>query len=274
MLKRKTIYLLLVVLAVPIAKAYAQTVEIDTLLRQFEARAAAGAPGTTEEAEPALDRFESADKQTIAEALPQILGAASSPHVSVRRVAAMALYLITNRPEGRTLLATDYATFAALLGDADIPIRRIGILAIANLQPDANSPIVPVLKNYLAREDAVSTIGAGVATVLMKAAPNDADSTNAIAQFMRRRDQTSLSRNDMLQGIDFAKSHDRKIGKVAATYADDPDDQTSIHAIETLQRMGKDVVVDNQLSLSQAAADAKRAPGVRAAATKALSAVP
>jgi hypothetical protein len=148
-------------------------------------------------------------------------------------------------------------------------------MAIANLRPDANSPLVPALEAYLAREDAVSTIGAGVATVLMQAAPDDADSTNAVVQFMRRKDQTSASRSVLLTAIkNVARSHSRDIGKQVASYADDPDEQTSVLAIGTLQSMGKNVVLDNQQSLSRIAADTRRTPGVRAAATKALSAVP
>jgi hypothetical protein len=203
-----------------------------------------------------------------------ILQATGNSHVSVRRVAAMALYQITTRPDGQTLLSTETATLAALLIDPDIPIRRVTGLALDNLHLDANSPLVPVLESYLAREDAVSTIGAGVAGLLMKAAPNDAASTSAVVQFMRRKDQTSVSRDSLLISIQVAKSNNRKIGKEVAGYADDPDEQTSVHAIETLQAMGKSAILDNQQSLSRIAADISRTPGVRTAATKALSTVP
>jgi hypothetical protein len=187
----------------------------------------------------------------------------------------MALYQITTRPDGQALLSAETATFAALLADTDIPIRRISILAIATLRPNASSPLVPALKTYLARQDAVSTIGPAAATVLMEAAPNDVESTNAVRQFMRRQDQTSASRDVLLNAIrNVAKSHSREIGKEVARYADDPSEQTSTLAIETLQSMGKDVVLDNQQSLSRIASDTRRAPNVRAAAIKALSAAP
>jgi hypothetical protein len=274
-IKKQVIGIVFMTLATTSTRTYAQTNEIENLLRDYEARAAAGTPGTQEQAEPALERFELASKETVAEALPVILQAAGDPHVSVRRVAAMLLYEITNRPEGRALLSAETATFAALLVGPDIPIRKITGMAIANLRPDANSPLVPALEAYLAREDAVSTIGAGVATVLMQAAPDDADSTNAVVQFMRRKDQTSASRSVLLTAIkNVARSHSRDIGKQVASYADDPDEQTSVLAIGTLQSMGKNVVLDNQQSLSRIAADTRRTPGVRAAATKALSAVP
>ena len=116
-----------------------------------------------------------------------ILNSANDPHVSVRRVAAMALYEITNRPEGQALLLTQTATFGALLVDQDIPIRRVTILAVDNLRLDACSPLLPVLETYLLREDAVSTIGAAVATVLMKTVRNNVGSTNAVVQFMNAR---------------------------------------------------------------------------------------
>lgn len=100
-------------------------------------------------------------------------------------------------------------------------------------------------------------------------------STNAVVQFMRRKDQTSASRDDLLNAIrNVAKSHSREIGKKVARYADDPDEQTSVLAIQTLQSMGKDAVLDSQQSLSRIARDTSRDPSVRTAATKALSAVP
>jgi hypothetical protein len=272
---KKVVGALFMILTAAVTRASAQTNEIENLLNDFEARAAGGTPGTGEEAEPVLERFAQASRKSVAGALPAILHATSDPHVSVRRVAAMALYVITTRPGGQALLSTETSTFTALLTDPDIPIRRISILAVATLRPDANSPFVPVLETYLARQDAVSTIGPAAATVLLEAAPDDADSTNAVAQYMRRKDQTSATRYVLLDAItNVAKSHDRKIGKEVAAYAGDPDDQTSIHAIGALQSMGKDVVLDNKLSLSQVAADARRTQSVRDAATKALSSVP
>jgi hypothetical protein len=255
-------------------RTHAQTNEIENLLRDFEARAAAGAPGTQEQAEPALERFELASKETVAGALPVILHAAADPHVSVRRVAAMALFEIATRPDGQALLSTETPTFTALLIDPDIPIRRVTGLAIANLRLNASSPLVPVLETYLVRQDAVSTIGAAVATLLIVAAPDDVDSTNAVVQFMRRQDQTTASRIALLNGIEnVAKSHSREIGKEVAGYADDPDEEMSVLAIETLRAMGKSVVLDSRQSLSRIAADTSRTPNVRTAATKVLSTV-
>ncbi|MEG9436896.1 hypothetical protein JAO29_12065 [Edaphobacter sp. HDX4] len=272
--KMRLIFTLFMMLTVAVTQMPAQTNEIENLFRDLRAKAAAGITNT-DEADPVLDRFAQASRETVAGDLPVILNATSDPHASVRGIAALALWKITTRPDGQALLSAQTATFTALLTDPDIPIRRITGLAIDNLRLDANSPLVPVLQNYLAREDAVSTIGAGVATLLIKAAPNDANSTNAVVQFMRRTDQTSASRSTLLNAIaHVARSHNRAIGKEVARYADDPDEQTSSLAIETLQSMGKDVVLDNQQSLSRIAADTGRTPSVRAAATKALSAVP
>jgi len=254
-----------------VGSVHAQT-EIGALLRDYETKAAQGAPASYDDAEKTLERFERADNSTIATALPTILNAATSQYVSVRRVAAMALYQISSRRDEQALLAPDTATLASLLVDPDIPIRRVSILAIGSLQPDGNSPFVPALKSFLARPDAVSTIGAAVASILLKAAPDDPNSTNAVVQFMQRQDHTSMSRAETLQGIEFAKSHNREVAKEVARYADDPDEQVSVHAIETLQRMGPDVVLDSRQSLSRIARDGSRSSGVRAAATKALSA--
>jgi hypothetical protein len=261
-------------LTLSIPRSFAQADEMGDLFRDFEARDAEGTPRDAAEADSALEHLAQASRESIVEVLPVILHEASNPRLSVRRLAATALYQITTRPDGQTLLSTETAIFTGLLIDGDIPIRRVTSLAINNLRIDANSPLVPALESYLAREDAVSTIGAGVATLLMEAAPNDAVSTNAVVQFMRRRDQSSASRDVLLNAIRYpAHSHNREIGKEVAAYADDPDERTSVHAIETLQAMGKSAILDNQQSLSRIASDISRTPGVRTAATKALSVV-
>lgn len=271
--KKQIIGISLMLLATAVTRLFAQTNEIGSLFSDFEARASSGTPRDVAEADQALERLAQVSRESVTEVLPAILKETSNPHLSVRRLAASALYAITTRPDGQALLSTETATFKALLIDADIPIRRISILAVHNLRLNASSPLVPVLETYLTREDAVSTIGAGVATVLMEAAPNNAESIDAVVQYMRRKDQSSESRNILLDAIRYAKSNNRKIGMEVAGYADDPDEQTSLHAIETLQLIGKSSIFDSQQSLSRIAADTSRAPSVRTAATKALSAV-
>jgi hypothetical protein len=271
--KKRIIGILLMMWMAATIRARAQSSEIVNLLRDFEARAAAGTPPSYDEAEPVIERFAQASKESVTEALPIILQETTSPYVSIRRVAAMSLYLITNRPEGQALLATQISTFAALLIDTDIPIRRITGLALANLHLNDTSPLLTNLEAYLSREDATSTIGGGVAGLLMKAAPDNAESSDAIVRYMGRKDHTAVSRIEMMQSIEVTRSHNREIGKAVANWADAPDEQTSVHAIRTLQGMGKDVVLDSQQSLSRIAADTSRAPSERTAATKALAAV-
>ncbi len=274
--KKKAIGILLIMLIITIIRANAQTREMQNLFRDLEekAQSAESEKTNTDEADPVLEQFVKNSGESIAGTLPLILHEANNPHVSVRRIAALALYEITTRPDGQALLSAKTATFTALLTDSDIPIRRISTLAVATLRPGAKSPLVPVLETYLARQDAVSTIGAAVATVLIEAAPNNADSTNAVVQYMRRKDQTSASRDILMDAIvNVAKSHSREIGKEVAGYADDPNEQTSVHAIRTLQWMGKDVLLNSQQDLSRIAADSSIAPNVRTAATKALFAV-
>lgn len=252
--------------------ADAQTSDIKKMFHDLEAKAPSGA-AALDEADPVLERLSQASKESVSADLPLILREAGNPHYSVRRVAISALFAITMRPDGRALLSRETTTFAMLLTDRDIPIKRMTGLAINNLQLGASSPLVPVLEAYLAREDAVSTIGAGVAGLLMQAAPLRADSTSAVVQFMKRQDQTTRSRLDTLQSIQVAKSSNREIGKEVAAYADDIDEDIGIRAIQVLQGMGKSIVHDNQQSLSRIAADTGKPAGVRAIATKALSAV-
>ena len=270
---KQLLFLLLIVWMALACRTYAQTSELEKLFHDLESMDA-GTQAPFDKADPVLERLIGSDRETVVRSLPVILHATSDPALTVRRVAAFALYEITMRPDGPALLSRETATFAALLTDPDIPVRRGSGSAIANLRLDATSPLVPILQSYLARQDAVITIGAGVATMLLKAAPNDADSTNAVVQYMRRKDQTSASRDVLLDAItNVARSHNRDIAKEVAAYADDSDENTSVHAINTLQFMGKDAILDSQQFLRRIAGDTTRTRSLRAAATKALSAL-
>jgi hypothetical protein len=90
--KKQVIGILLVMMTGAITQTYAQNNEIQNLFRDLEARPAGGTPGTVDEAEPILERLALVSRESVAGALPVILHAASDPHVSVRRVAASALY--------------------------------------------------------------------------------------------------------------------------------------------------------------------------------------
>ena len=270
--KKKAIGIFLIMLIITIIRANAQTREMQNLFRDLEKKAESEKTNT-DEADPVLEQFVKSSRESVAGTLPLILHEASNPHVSVRGIAALALFEIATRPDGQALLSTETATFAALLVDTDIPIRRITGLALANLHLNDTSPLLTNLEAYLSREDATSTIGGGVAGLLMKAAPDNAESSDAIVRYMGRKDHTAISRSEMLQSIKVTRNQNREIGKAVVNWADGPDEQTSVHAIRTLQGMGKDVLRDSQQDLSRIAADSSRAPSVRTAATKAVFAV-
>ena len=248
----------------------AQANEVVHLLHDYEAKAASGVPRSYDDAEPVLEQLQQASKESINQALPTILQDATSPYASVRRVVAGSLFCISLRSDGRTMLASQTGPFTALLVDPDIPIRRMTGLTVDNLRLDQSSPLLPSLQAYLTREDAVSTIGAGVAGLLMKASPNDAESVAAVVRFMRRKDQNSASRDDLLQSVRVANSHNREIGAAVAGYADDPNEATRINAIQTMQAMGPDVIADNRQILLRVAQDSGVGVATRSAAMKAL----
>jgi len=265
--------ILLVITATYNARAQSNISEIQNLFRDLEAKAAEGITNT-DEADQVLERFKKGNRDSVAGAMPLILYEASNPHVSIRRIAALTLFEVSTRPDGQELLSAETSTFTALLIDPDTPIRRVTCLAIVNLHLNASSSLLPVLREFLTRDDAVSTVGPAVAGVLMQAAPNSADSTKAVVQFMQRQDNTSKSRHDTLLSIGIARPDNPEIAKEVAVYADDPDEQLSVYAIETLQSMGKNSIAATQQSLARIAADTNRPPSVRAAAAKALSTVP
>lgn len=105
----------------------------------------------------------------------------------------------------------------------------------------------------------------------MRAAPDDAASTDAIVRYMGRKDHTVQSRSEMLQSINVAGNHNRDIGKAVAAWAQGPDESIDVNAISTLMRMGDAVISDNQQILSAIAVNPAQSPRVRDAATRALS---
>ena len=251
--------------------AVAQSGGVSKMFADLRAKAAADVKGT-DNADPVLEGIPNDTKGNVLGELPVILNATTDSYVSVRRIAAMALWEVSRRSDGQVLLSGDTPTFTALLLDPDLPVRRVSMLAVATLRPNIDSPIMPFLKSYLGREDAVVTIGAFVATVLMEAAPHDNDTLHAVVEFMRRPDQTPESQEALLNAIRYrARSQNADLAKEVAAYANSPDEPISILAIETLQGMGQNNVRDNQSQLSRIAADTERPLRVRTAASKALS---
>ena len=251
-------------------QTHGQASEIEGLFHDVEGMT----PGSDEvfaKADPILERLKQSSRENVEAALPIIVHAASDPHVSVRRVAATALLEIAWRPDRQALLAPQTATIASLLVDPDIPIRRVTCYVVMWLKLDASSPLVLRMEDDLSREDAVSTIGGGIAGILMRAFPDDAASTDAIVRYMGRKDHTVQSKSDMLQSIRVAGSHNRDIGKAVAAWAQGPDEAIDVDAISTLFGMGDAVVLDNQQILSTIPVDPAQSPRVRDAATKALS---
>ena len=271
---KKRIFVPTIILAFATVQAYSQSNEIIDLLHDFANKAAAGTPLSFDQADPVLDRLTKASAVTVKESLPTIFQNTASPYVSVRRLSAMALFSITLRPDGQALLSAHTDTFSATLIDSDIPIRRMTGLIIENLHLDHNSPLVPSLEAFLSREDAVATIGGGVAGSLLHAAPDDPEGIAAVVRYMKRKDHTQASRAEVLQSVSVARSQNREIGKEVASYADDSSNITSRQALETLEGMGTAVLSENQLLIQRIAADNGRDPSVRTAAKKALSTLP
>ncbi|WP_047491212.1 hypothetical protein [Terriglobus sp. TAA 43] len=269
-LKKQLIGFLFVASLLATTQAHGQTSEIEGLFHDVEAQSM-GANEAFDEADPVLERLKQSSRENVEAALPVIVRAASSPHVSVRRVAATALMEITWRSDGRALLAPQTATIASLLVDPDFGIRGMTGYILMSLRPEATSPLVPRMEDYLSREDAVSAIGGGIAGILMEAAPDDAAGIDAIVRYMGRKDHTTQSRSDMLQSIRVAGSQNRDIGRAVAAWAQGPDEAIDVNAISTLLGMGDAVVTDNQQILSTIAVDPAQSPRVRDAATKALS---
>lgn len=144
-LKKQLVCLLFVGLSLLTPRAHAQASEIENLFHDVEGMT----PGSDEvfaKADPILERLKQSSRENVAAALPVIVHAASDPHVSVRRVAAMALMEITSRSDSRALLASQTATIASLLVDPDIPIRRVTGYILMGLQLDASSPLVPSME--------------------------------------------------------------------------------------------------------------------------------
>lgn len=248
----------------------AQKNEMARYLSSAEAAARRGMPVSFDDAQPTLERFGKADDQSVINALPAITAASVNPDVTVRRLAASALYMAA-RTDRRELLDSGTTALTALIIDPDIPVRRMTAIALTNLPLRQNSAIIPRLRDFLSRKDAVNEVGAGYAGLLLRAAPNDALSINAIVLYMQRNDQTIDSRALMLQSIRVAQSHDQSVGRVVAAYSDDANEHLAIDAIQTLQAMGSAVLEANSLHLLRLSTDPNLGPDVRQAAVSALS---
>lgn len=226
---------------------------------------------SVDDASPTLEQLGRMTYEDTTIALAQLLRFASDPVVLVRRFVGIGLYQTAKRPDSKDLLVAATPVIANLLVDADVPTRRITVLAIYSIRPSVSSPLTSVLINFLDRPDAVATIGAAVAGLLMEDSSDEPFVTTALSKYMERHDQTSASRDQLLQDLTISKRHDTALGHEAALYLNDPSDQTSVLAAGTLRSMGRDVISENSQKLASVANDPARNETLRSAARQALA---
>jgi hypothetical protein len=187
-------------------------------------------------------------------ALPALLKAMSSPDVPVR---TYALTLLTSleatvtetaaqtdqpaasgpaafQPAIAGTLASAIPQIASHLTDEVVANRTLAATVLGGFTPNPPATLYPPLLAYLKRDDAVGPVGLLVVGDLLTVGPVSEATASAIAQFLRRSDQTSDSRANLVDAISYKPYQNEILNKVLVSYLDSGNDSLRARVILSL----------------------------------------
>ncbi len=223
----------------------------------------------------------------LAEALPLILKALQNPDSAVRLLALTALggleaptapsahtlpataseaATTTNnpapadpaayKPDLAKVLAPTVPAIASHLTDEFPPNRLQTAIVLGGFVPDPPPSVYPPLLAYLKRGDAIGTVGQIVVSDLLQLGPVSDTTADAIAHFLRRSDQTTSSRSDLVDAIASKPNQSQSLNKTLLTYLSSDDPSLRARVILSLPQLdlAPDVFADTKARIAQIAA--------------------
>lgn len=121
------------------------------------------------------------------------------------------------------VLAPAVPQIAAHLTDDNIPNPSLTAIVLGGFTTNAPPAVFPPLYAYLQRDRAVAEVGANVVQDLLSYGPLSVESAVAIGRFLRRRDQTSMSRSNLVDIISSSPNQSQPLNKTLLEYLDADD---------------------------------------------------
>jgi hypothetical protein len=226
------------------------------LIAEYLHRDASGHSPTPDEIAAMATLQPQPDAASLREALPYLLKALADPDTPLRSFALDTLIGLQSqpappsadipnpttpavyKPEIAKVLAPGIAQIASHLTSEDQqPNRLLTATILGGFSPDPPSSVTTALLAYLKRDDAISPVGLAVVTDLVQIGPLSADTSAAIAKYLRRPDQTADQRADLADLISTSKNQSQTLNKTLLLYLDSDDPSLRARIILSLPQL-------------------------------------
>ena len=218
------------------------------------------------------------DAASVREAMPYLLKALDNPDIPLHTFALTAIVGLqspapdaasseaTSKPTAQQLYKPDIAKaltpfipqLAAHLTSEESPENRLLAVAIlGGFMPNPPAAVYSPLIAYLKRDDAISPVGLSVVTDLMQFSPVTEDTAAAVIRYLRRSDQTSDSRSNLVDMIAANANQSQAVNKALVDYLNSDDNGLRARVILSLPQMdlSADVFADTKSRIDRIVSD-------------------
>jgi hypothetical protein len=205
----------------------------------------------------------------ISNSLPAIFVALGHKDENVKLKAAFALSLISQRQDAASMLGKHVPEIADLYNSKDPRLQATPNAVFSSLYP-TSPEVLPLMLTFISRSDRALAAQSGAVCALMTIAPADPRVLTALEQFMSRPLEAE-SRINTLHGIRVSHISDTyRVRKVVIEALDAPEKDVKLTAIEVLQRMGPDALLQSEPQLRKLTQNSAETVEVKDAAHRAL----
>lgn len=152
-------------------------------------------------------------------------------------------------------LAGMIPAIAARLTDDDPENRALAATVLGGFAPDPPAAVFPPLLAYLKRDDAIGAVGLAVIGDLLQFGTVNDETAAAIGKYLRREDQTSASKTELVEAIAAKPIQSQAVNKALLSYLDSDDASLRARVILSLPQLdlAADVFAQTQVRVSDLA---------------------
>jgi hypothetical protein len=150
------------------------------------------------------------------------------------------------------ILSPAIPQIAAHLTDEVIPNPSLAATALGGFLKDTPPAVFPPLYKYLQRDDAIAGVGLNVVQDLLGYGPLTIETAVAIGRYLRRRDQTSSSRANLVDALSSSPNQSQPLNKTLLEYLSSDDDSLRARLVLSLPQLdlAPDVFADTKAKVT------------------------
>ncbi len=160
--------------------------------------------------------------------------------------------------ETAKILTPAIPQIASHLTDETIPNPSLTATVLGGFAPNPPAAVYPPLYAYLQRDDAVAGVGLNVVQDLLDFGPLSMESAVAIGRYLRRHDQTSSARANLVDALSNSPHQSQPLNHTLLEYLDADDSSLRARLILSLPNLdlAPDVFADTKAKVSALADNA------------------